>query len=99
MLHNIFKIFTYNVENKIWGSKDFPNALQISTINTILKFDKNKFALAGNKFDVDPNIGRQDALPLAVYEIDSNLNFNLITNHWVKNHSEITDIALFETNI
>lgn len=93
------QLFTYNIKNKSWISINFPNDLQISTINTILNVDKNKFAIGGNKFDIDPNIGRQDGLPLSLYQIDNNLKFKSVLNHYALNHSEITDIISVGTKL
>jgi len=54
-----------------WESKPLPKELQLAPIWAIESHD-GKYVVGGNHFDIDPNLGKQDALPISMIEFEGN---------------------------
>ena len=50
-----------------WQQNPLPQNLQVAPIYAIEKVKDSKYCFGGNLFDVDPNLGRQDASVLSIY--------------------------------
>ncbi len=57
----------FQVDYNEWETKVLPKELQLAPIWAI-EFHQGKYVVGGNHYEVDPNLGRQDALPLSMIE-------------------------------
>ncbi|MBK8347585.1 MAG: hypothetical protein IPL08_08125 [Saprospiraceae bacterium] len=67
-----------------WQEQTLPFELQVAPIRTIIEVHKpdnsqiNSYFFGGNFYNVDPNIGRQDALMLSHYLVEIGSQNNII---------------------
>ena len=69
----------FQVDFNDWETEVLPKELQLAPIWAI-ESHQGKYVLGGNHFDIDPNLGRQDALPLSMIEFEGR-NISSVKNH------------------
>jgi hypothetical protein len=69
-----------------------PQTLQLSPIKTIEKIGTNSFAFGGNFWDIDPNIGRQDAMTASVFTFEKALGWTEYKNYFPLSIDQISCI-------
>ncbi|MEM9544406.1 MAG: VCBS repeat-containing protein [Bacteroidota bacterium] len=85
----------FQEEYNEWKSKSLPKELQLAPIWTIASHG-DKYIVGGNHFDIDPNLGRQDALPLSMFEFDGQ-EINVINHHYLpKRITEVRSLLSFQ---
>ncbi|MBC7884300.1 MAG: VCBS repeat-containing protein [Saprospiraceae bacterium] len=92
-------VFFKNKKTNVWACHILPPSLQVSSIRAIEKLSENCFAFGGNFWEVDPNIGRQDALPLSVYTFEKNIGWAEGRHFFPLNFDQIRSIKLFKNRI
>ncbi len=90
----------YFINNSGWHKKILPSSLQLSPLYTIEHLYEDIFIFGGNLFDVDPNLGRQDAGEVQILQYQN--------NNWIKLsgkdataqiNGEVRSIKIFRNNI
>jgi len=92
-----------------WQEQTLPFELQVAPIRTIIEVHKpdnsqiNSYFFGGNFYNVDPNIGRQDALMLSHYLVEIGSQNNII---WKKTNfnlplinNELTSMIVSNNNL
>jgi len=69
----------FQVDYGEWQTEAFPIELQLAPIWAIASHN-GQYVLGGNHFDIDPNLGRQDALPLSMIEFDGK-NISMVRDY------------------
>ncbi len=75
-------VFFFDKNSKLWQRKSLPQILQLSPIKSIEKLDSKIYAFGGNFWDIDPNIGRQDALMASVFTYEKTLGWTEHKNYF-----------------
>ena len=98
-IHQLASSYFIQKENS-WEQHDLPQSLQVAPIYAIEKISDNTFCFGGNLFDVDPNLGRQDAGDLSILAFKNNI--------WQKSnayktfcplYSEVRDILYYQDKL
>ncbi len=112
-------VFLNDGKSASWKFQPFPLALQVSPIRIILKLlnsskgnlkasdelENHLYIFGGNFFEVDPNIGRQDALLLSCYNYQLN-NSSKSNINWIKAkinlpliNDQVTSVVVSNNNL
>lgn len=83
---------------KEWDAKTLPLSLQLAPIWAI-EVHKDKYILGGNLLDVDPNLGRQDALPLSMMQFNAREIVPIKSNYLSQNLSEVRSLLSYGSNL
>jgi len=85
-------VFFFDKISKLWQRTSLPQALQLSSIKTIEKLDSKTYAFGGNFWDIDPNIGRQDALLTSVFRYEKTLGWTEHKNYFPLTIDQVSSI-------
>ena len=64
-------VFLSDHKTKKWNFVPFPQEVQRSPVWSICQVNEDSYAFGGNFYDLDPNLGRQDALFLTLLKYDA----------------------------